>query len=79
MAAAATLTFGEFAVLNDTVLPSLILASIHFLYDSRVFCQILNIPTKFGEDWSNSKEMAAHFRNSRWRRPPSLILVNMYF
>ena len=27
----------------------------------------------------NSKEMATVFQNSRWRRPPSLILVNMHF
>ena len=47
--------------------------------DSCVLCQILNIPTKFGEDGSNSKEMATHFRNSRWRRPPSWTLANMRF
>ena len=37
------------------------------------------IPSKFGEDWCSSKEMATDFRNSRWRRPPSWILVHMYF
>jgi len=30
-----------------------------------------NVPTKYSDDWSNSKEMATVFRNSRWRRPPS--------
>jgi len=29
--------------------------------------QSSNIPTKFGDDWSNSKEMATVFLNSRWR------------
>ena len=47
--------------------------------ESWVLWQIFNIPTKFGEDWSNSKEMATDFRNLRWRRSPSLILVNMHF
>ena len=27
--------------------------------------------TKFGEDWSNSEEMATVFQNTRWRRQPS--------
>jgi len=30
--------------------------------------KVLNIPTKCGYDWSNSKEMATVFRNSRWRQ-----------
>jgi len=30
-----------------------------------------NIPTKFGDDWSNSKEMAIAFRNPRGWQPPS--------
>ena len=34
---------------------------------------------KFGEDWSNSKEMATDFQNSRLRRPTSFIQVNMHF
>ena len=33
--------------------------------------RIYNIPTKFGENRSNSKGMAKVFRNSRWRQPPS--------
>ena len=31
-------------------------------------CRSRNIPTKFGENWSNSKVMAYIFRNSRWWR-----------
>ena len=34
---------------------------------------------KFGEDLSNSEEMATVFRNSRRRRPQSLVMVNMHF
>ena len=59
--------------------PSLILVNKHFKYGSCVLLQILNIPTKFCEDWSNSKEMATDFRNSRWRQPLSWLLVNMHF
>ena len=51
--------------------PSLILVNMDFWYDSCILCQILNLPTKFCEDWSNSKEMATDFRNSRWRWQPS--------
>ena len=36
-----------------------------------VIHRIRNIRTKFGENWSNSKEIATAFRNSRWRQPPS--------
>ena len=32
-----------------------------FVCNSRVLRQIFNISTKFGEDWSNSKEMATDF------------------
>ena len=42
-------------------------------------CHIVNIPTKFGEDWSNSKEMTTDFRNSRRRRPPSWSSVKKHF
>ena len=44
-----------------------------------VFCHILNILAKFGDDWSKSEEMATDFRNSRWRPPPSWIAANMHF
>jgi len=33
--------------------------------------QSSNIPTKFGDDWSNSREIATVFLNSRWWRPLS--------
>ena len=46
--------------------------------NSCVLCQILNIPTKFGDDWFNSNEMVTEFQNSRRRRPPSWIWVNMH-
>ena len=49
-----------------------------FNYDSCVLCQILNIPIKFSEYWSNSKEMATYFRNSRLWRSPSWVLVNVH-
>ena len=40
-----------------------------FPTDRRVLYQIHNISTiKFGETWSNSKELAIAFRNSRWRQ-----------
>ena len=52
---------------------------MHFGCNSCVLCQIFNIPTKFGEDRSNSNEMATDFRNSRWRPPPSWIAINMHF
>ena len=68
--------FSKFKMVAAAILN---LVNMHFWYDSCVLCQILNILIKFGEDWSNSKEMASHFRNERWRRPPSLILVSMHF
>ena len=43
------------------------------------FHQIRNMRTKFSAHWPNFEEMATPFRNSRWRRPPSCILVNMPF
>ena len=55
------------------------LVNMHFRSDSCVFCQILNISIKFGEDWPYGNEMATDFRNSRWRPPPSWIFVNMHF
>ena len=60
MAAAAILTFGEFAFLDNTV---------RSISDSQ----------QFGARWFNSEEMATYFRNSRWRQPPSWILVNVHF
>ena len=56
MAATASLNLGEY---------------MRIWSHSCVLCQILNIPIKFGEDWSNSKEMATDFRSSRWRQRPS--------
>ena len=41
-----------------------------FRHDSCVSFLIRIIPTKFGEDWSHSKEMTAVIRNPRWRRQP---------
>ena len=55
MLADAILNFGEY----------------RFWSDHSVLCQILNNPTKFGEDWSISKEMATDFRNSRGQRQSS--------
>ena len=52
---------------------------MRFGYDIRVWGHVLNIPIKFGEDWSTSKVVATDFRNSRWRRPPSLVLVKCIF
>ena len=52
---------------------------MHFWCNSCFLCQIFNITTEFGEDRSNSNEMATDFRNSRWRPPPSWIFVNMHF
>ena len=59
--------------------PSWILVSMQIQCNICVLCRILNILTKFGDDWSKSKEMATDFRNSRWRPPPSWISVNMHF
>ena len=59
--------------------PSWILVNMHFGCNSCVLCQIFNIPTKFGEDRSNSNEMATDFRKSIGRPPPSWILINMHF
>ena len=47
---------------------------MHFWSEGCVLWQILNIPTKIGEDWSSSEEMATLFRNSRCRRQPSCII-----
>ena len=55
MAADAILTFGEIAFLDDAV---------RSISDSQH-------STKFGAHWSNSKEMATDYRNSRWRPLPS--------
>ena len=52
---------------------------MRFGYDIRVWGHVLNIPIKFGEDWSTSGKVATDFRNSRWRRPPSLVLVKCIF
>jgi len=38
-----------------------------------------NIPTKFGDIWSNGKEIEALLRKSRWRRLPCWILVTSAF
>ena len=37
--------------------PSWNFINMHFRCNSWVQCQIFNIPTKFGDDWSNSNEM----------------------
>ena len=58
--------------------PSWIPVSMQIRCNICVLCQILNIPTKFGDDWSKSKDIATDFRNSRWRRPPTWISVNMH-
>ena len=52
---------------------------MRFGYDIRVWGHVLNIPIEFGEDWSTSKEVATDFRNSRWRRPPSMVSVKCNF
>ena len=52
---------------------------MQFLYGSGAQWQILNILTKFGEDWSISDDMATDLRNSRWRPLPSSIPVNMHY
>ena len=59
--------------------PSWISVNMNFWGTSCVLCQIFNISTKVGEDWSNSEGMATQFRNSRWRRPPSWIVVKLHF
>jgi len=38
-----------------------------------------NVFKNFGDDRSSSKEIAAVFRNPRWRRPPSWIMVTYIF
>ena len=50
-----------------------------FLCENYVKHQIFNIFTKLGDDCPNSKDMAANFRNSRWRWPPSWIWENLHF
>ena len=59
--------------------PAWILVSLQFQCNSCVLCHILNMPTEFGDDRSNSNEMATDFRNSRWRRPPPWFLLNVRF
>jgi hypothetical protein len=48
----------------------LILSNYAILIQNCVPCMISNIPIKFEDDWFNNNEMAANFRNSRWRWPP---------
>ena len=42
-----------------------------FRHDSCVLYWICKVLIKFGEGWSNRKEMVVINRNSRWRRQPS--------
>ena len=62
-----------------TIAAILNLGNVRFSTEQYVLYEICNIPTKFGADWSNSKDMVTVFRNSRWRQPPSWILVNVRF
>jgi len=55
--------------------PSWIFETMYFRRHRNDLNRSLNVFIKFGEDRSNSKEMAAVFRNPRWRRPPSWIVV----
>ena len=50
-----------------------------FRLNSCIQHRTYNIPTQFGENRSNSKEIAKVFRNSRWRQTPSWLLVNLRF
>ena len=59
--------------------PSWISVNMHFWWHSCVIYQSFNIPTKFGEDRSNSNEKATDFRNLRWWPPPSWFLIFMQF
>ena len=52
---------------------------MRFGYDICVWGHVHNIPNEVGEDWSTSKEVATNFLNSRWRRPPFLVLVKCIF
>ena len=45
----------------------------------RVLHRIYSMPTKFGDDWSISDELATVFLNSIWRQPPSWILIIVLF
>jgi len=51
--------------------PSWIFTNVHFRRHRYVTNWSSNVFTNFGDDRSNTTEMAAVFRNPRWRRPPS--------
>ena len=51
----------------------------HFRLNSCIQHRICNIPTKFGENLSNSKEIATVFHYSRWRQPTSQFQVSLRF
>ena len=68
MAASAILNLGKYALLmkrlrsmSDSQPPSWNFINMHFRCNSWVQCQIFNIPTKFGDDWSNTNEMWSIF------------------
>jgi len=48
-----------------------ILASMHFRRHPYAPHRSPNVSTNFSGDQSNTKDMAAVFRNQRWRQPPS--------
>ena len=50
-----------------------------FQSEKCVPCMVFNIPIKFEDDWFNNNEMAANFRNSRWRRLLFRFWVNTQF
>ena len=57
----------------------LFLANCAIWHYSCVRYQIINLQTKFGENWSNSKEMAAVSPDSKWWHPPTQVLQNVLF
>jgi len=59
--------------------PSWICPNMHFRRHRFVPNRSPNVSINFGDDRSNSKNMAAVFRNPRWRQPPSWIFETMLF
>ena len=47
----------------------------NFWHVIRVLHRICCIPAKFGENWSDSDELATVFRNQIWQQQPSWILI----
>jgi len=62
------LNFGYSAFLTSCMYSDF--ETLHFWRHQYVPNQSSNVSTNFGDDRSNTKKMAAVFRNRRWRRPP---------